>query len=471
MSTSYDVRVWAIKTRKRGKSIRYIVRWTVGGEGQEKWFKLWAQADSFRSALNSAAKRGEAFDITEGLPIGMLRAAAPEPEPEPVMTWFEFACAFADLKWDEAPAPKSRKTTADSLIPITLAMLADNYKGKITTLTRALRWAFNKNRRDEIAPDHIAKARHWASRHTRPVADLKEPSVLRSVLRALEKNMDKRRAAPDTIRLRRIAFRDSLDYAVELKLLDTNPVAEVKSRKQKTVLREVDRRCVANPIQARTLLLAVRQIQAELVAFFAVMYFAGLRPEEAVNLRKENLSLPAEVWNEVKQRWELPEDAWGDIHLERAAPEIGYEWTDSGEREERSLKHRDDGVSRTIPCCPELTAHLHEHLRQFGTTPDGRLFHASRDDGWLSSSLYGRVWTKAREAVFVPHVVASPLAKRPYDLRHACVSTWLNASVEPPRVAEWAGHSVAVLLRVYAKCIDGGEQEARRRVAARLMGR
>lgn len=32
------------------------------------------------------------------------------------------------------------------------------------------------------------------------------------------------------------------------------------------------------------------------------------------------------------------------------------------------------------------------------------------------------------------------------------------------QVAEWAGHSVAVLLRVYAKCIAGQEDSAQQRV-------
>ena len=50
---------------------------------------------------------------------------------------------------------------------------------------------------------------------------------------------------------------------------------------------------------------------------------------------------------------------------------------------------------------------------------------------------------------------ASPLARRPYDLRHACLSTWLNGGVYPTQVAEWAGHGVDVLLRIYAKCIVG----------------
>jgi hypothetical protein len=38
------------------------------------------------------------------------------------------------------------------------------------------------------------------------------------------------------------------------------------------------------------------------------------------------------------------------------------------------------------------------------------------------------------------------------------------------QVAEWAGHSLHVLLKVYAKCIDGEEEHARRRVAEALAG-
>jgi phosphoserine phosphatase len=34
------------------------------------------------------------------------------------------------------------------------------------------------------------------------------------------------------------------------------------------------------------------------------------------------------------------------------------------------------------------------------------------------------------------------------------------------RVAAWAGHSVAVLHRVYAACLDGLEDDARNRVDA-----
>jgi integrase len=46
------------------------------------------------------------------------------------------------------------------------------------------------------------------------------------------------------------------------------------------------------------------------------------------------------------------------------------------------------------------------------------------------------------------------------DLRHAAVSLWLNSGVPATEVAKRAGHSVDVLLRVYAKCIDGQDGTA-----------
>jgi hypothetical protein len=51
-----------------------------------------------------------------------------------------------------------------------------------------------------------------------------------------------------------------------------------------------------------------------------------------------------------------------------------------------------------------------------------------------------------------------------HDLRHACVSTWLNGGIPPAQVAEWAGPSVTILLKIYAKCHDGQDAIAKRRI-------
>ena len=376
------------------------------------------------------------------------------------MTWFAAACGYVDVRWREA-SPGDRKTTADSLIPITVAMMTTTTGRGAPTgsqLRRALRTAFNTNRRTAEHSPETAAALRWAAENSRDIAELAEPDRLRSVLAAIDTKLDGHRAAPNTVRLRRIALRGVITYGMEKEALTVNPLETVKTKKKPTtVVREVDRRAVVNPMQGRMLLDAVGTIAPRLVAFFGLMLYAGLRPEEAANLRKTNLALPRE--------------GWGDLNLDKAAPEVGAEWTDSGERsEERGLKHRQEDDGRLVPCCPDLTDILWRHIDKYGTSADGRLFPGVRNNGRLGSSVYGRVWAKTRAGVFVPEVVESPLAKRPYDLRHACVSTWLVAGVEPTRVAAWAGHSVAVLLRVYAKFLDGGEQDARAKVE-RLLGR
>jgi integrase len=69
---------------------------------------------------------------------------------------------------------------------------------------------------------------------------------------------------------------------------------------------------------------------------------------------------------------------------------------------------------------------------------------------------------------FTVEQAVSPLAARPYDLRHAAVSLWLNAGVPAIEVAERAGHSVDVLLRVYAKCIEGQQARANGKISEAL---
>ncbi|ORT47162.1 integrase [Frankia sp. KB5] len=59
-------------------------------------------------------------------------------------------------------------------------------------------------------------------------------------------------------------------------------------------------------------------------------------------------------------------------------------------------------------------------------------------------------------------------AQTTYSLRHACLSGWLAAGVPPTRVAQWAGHTVQMLLTIYAQCIDGDEEICRARIAAAL---
>ena len=48
--------------------------------------------------------------------------------------------------------------------------------------------------------------------------------------------------------------------------------------------------------------------------------------------------------------------------------------------------------------------------------------------------------------------------RRPYDLRHSGITWRLNSGVPATEIAAWAGHSVEMLLRVYARCVAGLEE-------------
>jgi integrase len=158
----------------------------------------------------------------------------------------------------------------------------------------------------------------------------------------------------------------------------------------------------------------------------------------------------------------------GVIVLSASAPRSGRAWTDEGTaRQERGLKHRADNETRTIPIPSVLVRLLRAHIKRFGATLDGRVFQTARG-GILQDSGYNEFWDQARREAPIPVQYGSPLGRRPYDLRHAAVSLWLNSGVPATEVARRAGHGVAVLLKIYAHCIDGQANAANQRIAEAL---
>ena len=126
-------------------------------------FRTVAQADSFRSALLTAARKGEAFSLATGRPIAWERAEAD-------ISWYEFACAYADMKWKQASA-KYRKDIARALTAATPAMLTET-RGRPddASIRRALvRWGFNTKQRSD-PPDDVAEVLAWVARNTAPLS-------------------------------------------------------------------------------------------------------------------------------------------------------------------------------------------------------------------------------------------------------------------------------------------------------------
>ncbi|WP_371781725.1 tyrosine-type recombinase/integrase [Streptosporangium subroseum] len=448
--STFNVRVYKTEKRKNTEGLvtSYRVLWQTDGKPWKKPFQKDAQADAFRSSLVTAARNGEPFSLITGEPISWARTDKPD------MSWYSFTCKFVDMKWNDASA-KHRAGIAYALTLATPAMLNGTtcpYDAKeIRTALR--RWGFNTKERKNC-PERTREILAWVERNSLPVSALVVPETARALLNAATSRLDGKRVAASSNRRHRVILSNAMAYGVELKLLDKNPVTDLKWKTSKTSF-QVDRRSVVNPTQARALLAAIEKRRPSgplLMPFFATLYFAGLRPEEAVNLREKDMTLP-----------DAP-DTWGEFYLTTATPDAGREWTDSGEqRDERSLKHRPEGESRTVPCAPELVAILRAHLEAHGTGPGGRVFYGAQG-GVLATSTTQRVWDKARKDALSKEEYTSPLAKRPYDLRHACLSTWLNAGVSPKQVAEWAGNSVEVLHRTYEKCLVGHDQIAMRRI-------
>ncbi len=452
MPTTYNVRIWKTEKYEGKQGTTYRVRWKTDSHSWGKTFRTAAQAESFRSELVSAMRKGEAFDVAGGRPVSMLRRE------EPGTTWYDFACSYVDMKWPRA-AGKYRKSIAEALTAATVAMYEDvpDRPADKTLRSALFNCAFNTSRRKSDPPVELGLALAWAKSHSPPLAAIGRPGAARAVLEALALRLDGLPAAATTVARKRAVLSNALSYAVELGVLESNPVAAIKWRMPK-VSHSVDRRAVVNPEQAHVLLDGVRAARRSgprLVGFFGVLYYSALRPEEAVELRASNIDLGGE-------------SGWGWLVIDRAAPDAGKPWTDSGRsRDSRQLKHRARGEVRRVPAPPQLTAILRDHLEMFGKGDDDRLFLGERG-GELATVTYVRVWDRARAAVLTPAQYASPLARRPYDLRHAAVSTWLNGGVAATQVAEWAGHSVAVLLEVYAKCLDGQEHVALKRLGDAL---
>jgi integrase len=181
---------------------------------------------------------------------------------------------------------------------------------------------------------------------------------------------------------------------------------------------------------------------------------AGLRPAEAVALREIDC--------------ELPGKGWGRLILAKTLPVTAKRWTDSGNRHDpRGLKQRDANAVRNVPIPPWLVEILQAHIKDFSVADDDRLFRNERG-GIVGSTTFSRAWEEARRFAFTPVQAESPLAGRPYDLRHAALTTWLNAGINPAEVAGRAGNSVEVLLKRYAGCLDSQERSVNKQIERAL---
>ena len=443
--TSFDVQFWQIETRQ-GRRPR--VRWVVAGHKFGESFTTKGLAEAFRAKLITAARNGEAFSTHTGLPQSMERKLRD-------ITLYQHALEFTASTWPTAAA-KTRVSIVESLarvIPVVVRNLAGAPDPDI--LRRALRKKLNQGQHAGELDHDETKAITWIQRASRPVSALEDPSAVCDILDALALRLDGKPASPEYFSRRRRVLHKCLGYAVRKKRLTANPLSKANLPEGWTAPAKpddtLDPRAVGSPELVASMLEACRTIGRRqgprFVAFYGCMFYALMRPSEVAALTKTSCH--------------LPEEGWGHLVFADSSPSVGRAYTDDGAmHEHRGLKGRTKGrptarrPARKVPIPPQLVAMLRDHIRTYGTAADGRLFR-SENGNPLQSSTWWQVWQKVRAASLTPDQLASPLMKRPYDLRHSGITWRLDSGVPDAQVAAWAGHSVEMLRRVYAGRAQG----------------
>jgi hypothetical protein len=161
----------------------------------------------------------------------------------------------------------------------------------------------------------------------------------RALLDRISKKQDGTAAAANTANRNRAVLNNMLQCAAEIGIgtLPANPLRPVRWTGPRT-LKTVDPRAVVNIDQAQRLLAAVARRGPRgqrVAAFFGCMCYAALRPEEAVDLRRDDLI-------------SLSEHGWGEMILTNSEPRSGTRcpWLGRLVLAERHAMHGTEGCRR-----------------------------------------------------------------------------------------------------------------------------
>lgn len=215
---SYNVRFWNIQRRSDAVA-RFRVSWTVDGHPFSESFVELELADSFRSGLKTAVRRGESFDAASGLPASKVRQQTD-------VSCLGHAREFVAATWQNVAA-KSRVSILESL-SVALPVLTRDLAGRPDpdVLRLALRKELSQNDHARAPDDDERRALAWLDRASLPVSALNDGAVVSDMLDALAMRLDGGPGAPDYFARRRRVMRRVLAYAVRKKRLDKNPLSK-----------------------------------------------------------------------------------------------------------------------------------------------------------------------------------------------------------------------------------------------------
>lgn len=452
------VHVFDLRQRSGSKNPWYV-RWRVDGRDASRQFRTKAAARDFHARLLVAADRDEPFDATTKLPASMTPPVTATPPP---ITCYQAAVRFMAHKWTRWAAT-SRRSAVETLVTAVPTLLRPG-----TPATRPQqpvhRWLRDialvppfddfTSLAEQCRDDADRQAHAWLQAHSLPVTDL-DVRHAEAALDAFTRRRDGAGlTAPTVISRKRTQFGGFLRYCIREQWLPVNPLSQT-DWKTPLVDKEINPELLMAPVDAHRLLdvlPTLSPIGERLTAFFATLFYAGLRPSEALALTPSDLALPG--------------SGWGQITVRRARTKTSSRYTDDGSpHQERPLKWRSQTAIRQVPIPPQLVEHLRRHLQAFHPTSDGAAF-TNLAGHPLDHAQYQRVFHQAKERAFEP---GDPLHRvTPYGLRHANATMLLNAGIAVADAARRLGHSPEVLLAIYAGVMTNDEALSNTRIDALL---
>jgi integrase len=408
---------------------RYRVKWRVDGRDKTRSLKTKAEAERLQARLQMASVEGEGFDLATGLPMSWVKQD---------VTWWEWSQEWLCLKWQQW-AGHSRRSAVESLVAIAPLMARNGAPPASAEVATWLRdHGYRPGSGDRESPPC------WLLKWSVPLSDI-DTTQLERVLTTVATKLDGSPMSREVARRRRTTLNTVLRAACRRQLIDHNPM-DKSEWKLPTRNVSVD---ISTVPTFRDVLEIVDHVAglktdgARYAALFAGVGIAGMRPSEAIALLAADL--------------ELPSNGWGLAVLRGALTSPGTRFTSTGAVvEDKELKQRAPDATRDVPLAPALVQRLQSHMERWPPV-HGRVFTNTAGRAPTTTN-YGPVWVRARTKLWPgQHRLGKTTV---YDLRHSAATIMLRAGVPPAEVARRLGHSVDILMRVYAGVFDDERQRS-----------
>jgi integrase len=285
-----------------------------------------------------------------------------------------------------------------------------------------------------------------------PLSDI-EPALLERVLLGATTKLDGTPMSREVARRRRTTVNAVLRAAVRRDLLEQNPMDRIEWKPpSRSIAVDVSTLpSYGDVLDIVDYAASLRSGGARYAALFACVGIAGLRPSEAIALQVADV--------------QLPDTGWGLAVLRGAVTSPGTRYTRTGTVVEgKELKQRPVDAVREVPIAADLVDRLLWHIQRWPPVA-GRVFSNAAGRPPTTTN-YGPVWTRVRKHVRAPgHQLSKTTV---YDLRHSAATMMLRAAVPPAEVARRFGHSVDVLMRVYAGVFDDERERSNQLIDSAL---